>query len=105
MADQHEETLTFWVDPDTKLPVQVEDLPMVITDLHFDVPLDDSLFDMNVPSTYATEQNERTKPGDWDQTQYSGQVTDERGNPVANVEVSPNRPNRQRRDVLDRAEN
>jgi hypothetical protein len=50
---------TVWVDPQTKLPARIElsqkpdrQPESVIDDLKFDVPLDDSLFDMSVPKGY-----------------------------------------------------
>jgi hypothetical protein len=50
---------TVWVNPKTRLPARIELSPKpdgqpesVIDDLKFDVPLDDSLFDMSVPKGY-----------------------------------------------------
>jgi uncharacterized GH25 family protein len=85
-----EQTWTFWIDPATKLPVQVEVLPAVITDLKFDVPLADALFEMKVPPDYALAPPS-TKPDASAQFKYAGQVVDERGKPLANVEVQATR--------------
>ena len=79
------ETLILWVDPVTRLPVQVETGPYTMTDLHFDVPLEDVLFDTNVPAGYNLAAAE--KPDSWDLLKFSGQVVDERGKPIAGVEV------------------
>lgn len=79
------ETLILWVDPVTRLPVQVETGPYTMTDLHFDVPLEDALFDTNVPAGYNLAAAE--KPDSWDLLKFSGQVVDERGKPIAGVEV------------------
>jgi hypothetical protein len=80
--DPDEPSWTFWVDPQTKLPVMVEDGPSLFTDFHFDVPLADSLFDMGVPSGYALAQDA------WDRFKYAGEVVDERGKPVEGVKVT-----------------
>jgi hypothetical protein len=49
-----------WVDPVTRLPVRIEKMDavtnrvgVVLTDIRFDVPLDDSLFDMTPPRGLA----------------------------------------------------
>ena len=87
------EEWTFWVDPQTKLPVQIEipgpgvEDPIVMTDLHFDVPLEDALFDTKVPAGYTMIDANATKSDLWERRKYAGQVFDERGNPIAGVEV------------------
>ena len=87
------EDWTFWVDPQTKLPVQIEfpgpdtDDPIVLSDLHFDVPLDDALFETKVPAGYTMMETNSAKGDPWDRRKYAGQVFDERGNPIAGVEV------------------
>ncbi len=87
------EDWTFWVDPLTKLPVQIEfpgqdaEDPIVMTDLHFDVPLEDALFETKVPAGYTMMASDSVKGDPWDRRKYAGQIFDERGNPIAGVEV------------------
>jgi hypothetical protein len=52
--------VNIWIDPATKLPVRMETVPledvgeaMLFDELEFDVPLDDSVFDMSVPKGYT----------------------------------------------------
>jgi hypothetical protein len=50
--------ITVWVDPDTALPIQIESKAndgtetLTLTNITFDVKLDDQLFDMTVPDDY-----------------------------------------------------
>lgn len=50
--------LEVWVDPDSRLPVQIAEVPAngpaktVLTDIRFDLPLDDSLFILSPPAGY-----------------------------------------------------
>ena len=58
VAGEPDSTWTFWVDPDTQLPVQIEILADgkkqagVLRDIRFDVPMDDALFSMTIPTGY-----------------------------------------------------
>jgi outer membrane lipoprotein-sorting protein len=52
-----------WADPNTLLPIRVEQIStepstkVVMTDFRFNVPLDESLFSVDVPPGYAVEQS------------------------------------------------
>jgi hypothetical protein len=81
---QDDEDWVLWVDPKTKLPVQVDRGPYTLTDLRYDVPLNDALFDTTVPPGYVDESNQANN---WNQNKYAGQVTDEAGEPIAGVDV------------------
>ncbi|MGD2095169.1 MAG: hypothetical protein PVH77_09215, partial [Phycisphaerales bacterium] len=54
--------LTIWADPETALPVRVEQteqqLNIICKNFKFDEPLDDSLFSMDVPEGYSMQQTE-----------------------------------------------
>ncbi|MBN2314800.1 MAG: hypothetical protein JXM79_12790 [Sedimentisphaerales bacterium] len=54
--------ITLWADPKTALPVRIEQVTgqmhVICRDLQFDVPLDEELFDMNVPEGYTMQQAE-----------------------------------------------
>jgi hypothetical protein len=54
--------ITIWADPKTALPVRIEQVTgqmhVICRDLQFDVPLDEELFDMNVPEGYTMQQAE-----------------------------------------------
>ena len=49
--------IRFWVDPTTKLPIRLEmrfaNMVVQFTDIEFDVPLDDTMFDMTFPAGYS----------------------------------------------------
>jgi hypothetical protein len=84
---------TFWVDPETKLPVQLEmgdanaQETLSLSDLKFDVPLDDALFDTKPPAGY-TMLNDSEKSDPWKRRKFAGRVVDERGNAVMGVKVT-----------------
>jgi hypothetical protein len=89
IPDQGEETWTLWVDPQTKLPVEVDVTrggvaEPVMANLKFDVPLEDSLFDMNIPADYQW----KDYTTDNSKFFYAGQIVDERGNGIGGVEVT-----------------
>ena len=86
--EDNDQTWTFWVDPVTKLPVQVEQPYAVVTDIHFDIPLDDSLFAITVPPGYTLLPTPDAVQVAWDQFKYAGQVTDDHGKPIPDVEVT-----------------
>ena len=54
--------ITIWADPDTALPVRIEQtvgqLVVVCKNLRFDVPMDESLFSMEVPQGYTVEEQQ-----------------------------------------------
>jgi hypothetical protein len=91
-AGQVPDVWTFWVDPETKLPVEIMLLdrnlaePIAINQLRFDVPLEDGLFDMTIPAGYALIADP-AKVDPWEHRKYSGQVVDQHGKPLAGVEV------------------
>jgi hypothetical protein len=51
-----------WADPATGLPVRIEQqegqMKVICKNMRFDVPMDDSLFDMNAPEGYKVEKRE-----------------------------------------------
>jgi hypothetical protein len=54
--------ITIWADPETALPVRIEQIggqmKVICKNLEFDVDLDESLFSMNVPEEYTLQQVE-----------------------------------------------
>jgi hypothetical protein len=52
--------VTIWADPRTALPVRIEQiegqLKVICRNVHFDVPMDQSLFSMDVPKGYKLQQ-------------------------------------------------
>lgn len=62
-------TLTIWADPETRLPVRIEmlrgQLSLILKNIEFDVPIDDSLVSMEVPDGYAVYE------GQLDMTNFS----------------------------------
>lgn len=54
--------ITIWADPDTALPVRIEQsggqMQIICQNLEFDVPMDDSLFSMDVPEGYTVEETQ-----------------------------------------------
>jgi hypothetical protein len=84
LVTQDDEDWILWVDPKTKLPVQVDRGPYTLTDLRYDVPLNDALFDTTVPKGYVDESEETNS---WNQNRYAGRVMDEAGQPIAGVDV------------------
>jgi len=54
--------ITIWADPKTALPIRIEQVTgqmhVICRDLQFDVPLDEILFDMNLPEGYTMQQGE-----------------------------------------------
>jgi hypothetical protein len=82
---QDDEDWILWVDPKTKLPVEVDRGPYTLTDLRYDVPLNDALFDTTMPPGYVDESQQADS---WNQNKYGGRVTDEAGRPIAGVNVT-----------------
>jgi len=54
--------ITIWADPETALPVRIEQIEgqmkVICKDLQFDVPMDEELFSMDVPEGYSMQQTE-----------------------------------------------
>jgi len=54
--------ITIWADPETALPVRIEStagqMKLVTKNLKFDVPMDESLFSMDVPEGYTQQETE-----------------------------------------------
>ena len=54
--------ITIWVDPETALPVRLEQeagqMRIICKDMLFDVPIDESFFSMEAPEGYKVEQQE-----------------------------------------------
>jgi hypothetical protein len=54
--------LTIWADPETALPVKLQQIQphmeVICTDFQFDVELDDTLFSMEVPEGYSQQQTQ-----------------------------------------------
>lgn len=57
-AKNDNDEMTVWADPETLLPIRLEQsqdgLSVVCTDFRFDVDLDSSLFSMDIPAGYST---------------------------------------------------
>jgi len=60
VAENDKEPITIWVDPETALPVRIEqrtpNMQIVCDNLQFDVALDESRFSMEVPDGYVVKQ-------------------------------------------------
>ena len=60
VAENDKEPITIWVDPETALPVRIEqrtpNMQIVCDNLQFDVALDESRFTMEVPDGYVVKQ-------------------------------------------------
>jgi outer membrane lipoprotein-sorting protein len=69
---RHGVDITVWADPQTKLPVQMENIAgptsYTMTDIVFDVELDESLFSLEIPGGYAvrTMQVDASEPTEKD---------------------------------------
>ncbi len=54
--------LTIWVDPVTALPVRIEQqegqVRTICKNMHFDVPMDESLFSMDIPDGYTLQESQ-----------------------------------------------
>jgi hypothetical protein len=54
--------IVLWVDPATALPIRIEQeegqMKVISKNIRFDVPMNESLFDMNAPEGYKVEQQE-----------------------------------------------
>jgi len=59
VAESDKDTITIWADPETALPVRIEQktpkMQIVCNNLQFDVVLDESLFSMEVPDNYVIQ--------------------------------------------------
>ena len=61
-AEHPKINITIWADPETALPVRIEQtegqMNIICKDLQFDVPMDEELFNMDVPEGYSLDQTE-----------------------------------------------
>ncbi|MGD8787521.1 MAG: hypothetical protein PVJ60_08875 [Phycisphaerales bacterium] len=68
--------VTIWADAETALPVRIEQvesqLKVICKNVKFDVPLDDSLFSMDVPDGYKQQQMELDLQGSTEQDFIEG---------------------------------
>lgn len=59
-ANHPKAQVTIWADPKTALPVRIEQIEgqvkIICINLHFDVPMDDELFSMEVPADYKLQE-------------------------------------------------
>ena len=59
VAESDKDTITIWANPETALPVRIEqktpNMQIVCNNLQFDVVLDESLFSMEVPDNYVIQ--------------------------------------------------
>jgi hypothetical protein len=62
LARQPKVEITIWADPETALPVRIEQvsgqMKMICKNVKFDVPMDESLFSMDVPEGYKLQEVE-----------------------------------------------
>lgn len=90
----HHGNITVWADTESKLPIRIEqsmDMPnrkesAIISDIVYDIELDDSLFSIELPKGYSAARPEEDKePG----FVVTGTVTDKTtGQPIAGAKVS-----------------
>jgi len=68
--------LTIWADPHTALPVRIEttegQLNTICKNMQFDVPMDDSMFSMEVPEGYKQQQTQIDLQGSTEQDFIEG---------------------------------
>jgi len=68
--------ITIWADPETALPVRIEQIggqmQVICKNLKFDVPMDESLFSMDVPEEYTLQQVELDLLGSTEQDFIEG---------------------------------
>jgi len=68
--------ITIWADPETALPVRIEQIQgqmqVICKNLKFDVPMDESLFSMDVPEGYTLQQVELDLLGSTEQDFIEG---------------------------------
>lgn len=68
--------ITIWADPETALPVRIEQvggqMKVICKNLKFDVPMDESLFSMEVPEGYTLQQVELDLLGSTEQDFIEG---------------------------------
>ncbi len=61
-AEHPKTSITIWADPETALPVRIDQtegqMNVICKDLQFDVPMDEELFNMDVPEGYSVQQTE-----------------------------------------------
>jgi outer membrane lipoprotein-sorting protein len=59
VATSDNRTITIWADPQTALPKRIEDetpnMQVVCDNVQFDIPLDESLFSMEIPEGYTVQ--------------------------------------------------
>ena len=89
----HHGDVTVWAEAETKLPVRIEQSmgteTTIISDITYDVELDESLFSVEPPEAYSvpTREEQDTEPG----FVIAGVVTDATtGQPIAGARVSDN---------------
>jgi hypothetical protein len=68
--------VTIWADPRTALPVRIEQvegqMKVICKNLHFDAPMEESLFSMDVPEGYKLQQTEIDLMGSTEQDFIEG---------------------------------
>jgi hypothetical protein len=68
--------VTVWADPQTALPVRIEQvegqMKVICKNLHFDAPMEESLFSMDVPEGYKLQQTEIDLMGSTEQDFIEG---------------------------------
>ncbi len=68
--------ITIWADPETALPIRIEQvsgqLKVICKNVKFDVPMDDSLFSMEVPEGYTLQEAELDLLGSTEQDFIEG---------------------------------
>ena len=91
---EHHGDITVWADAETKVPIRIEQSmdteTALISDIAYDVELDESLFSVEMPEGYSAGQGEG-EPEEDEQPQFvvRGTVTDAvTGEPIANAKVS-----------------
>ena len=62
LAKHPKAEITIWADPETALPIRIEQvsgqMKVICKNVKFDVPMDESLFSMKVPEEYKLQQTE-----------------------------------------------
>jgi hypothetical protein len=68
--------LTIWADPQTALPIRIEhvegQMKAICKNMQFDVPMDDSMFSMEVPEGYKQQQTQIDLQGSTEQDFIEG---------------------------------
>lgn len=75
-AKHPQANIKIWADPQTALPVRIEQqggqMIVICKNMRFDVPMSESLFDMNAPEGYKVEQQEMNLLGSTEQDFIEG---------------------------------